>query len=209
MSSTYITLHQSPSYWTSECTTSRCQPPRSREQSYDVQDSEKQPIRTPADRTMAAAVTASRGTRALAILGRCVRAPFRALVRARDLYVSRMAACAGGGGGRGGLGPVGLVAMPRCQSHGFYRSAAGGGTDEDVRELIRAASRAGPPRAPAGVGPRSQSVAIGRIDEDRPCEFGLGEEEKAQALMGPRSKSCAVGPSSRTAARRAGVAVAA
>ncbi|CAD6206514.1 unnamed protein product [Miscanthus lutarioriparius] len=158
---------------------------------------------------MAAAATtpaASRGpTRALAILGRCARAPFRVLLRARDLYVSRLAACAGRR--RGGLGPVGLVAMPRCQSHGFYRSAAGGGTDEDVRELIRAATRAGPPR----VGPRSQSVAIGRIDEDSPCEFGLDHEERAQALMGPRSKSCAVGPSARTVARSrraAGIAAA-
>ena len=132
---------------------------------------------------------ASRGTRALAVLGRCVRAPFRALVRARDLYVSRMAACAGGGGRGAGLGPVGLVAAPRCQSHGFYRSGAG--ADDDVRELIRAASRAGrPPGVGVGVGPRSQSVAVARIDEDRACEFGLGDGERAQALE-PRSKSCA------------------
>ncbi|RLN42177.1 uncharacterized protein C2845_PM01G29490 [Panicum miliaceum] len=146
-------------------------------------------------------MAASRGTRALAVLGRCVRAPFRALVRARDLYVSRMAACAGGGGRGAGLGPVGLVAAPRCRSHGFYRSGAG--ADADVRELIRAASRAG------GVGPRSQSVAVGRIDEDRACEFGLGDEARAQAL-GPRSRSCAavgVPPSARTArGRRAGAA---
>ncbi|KAG2535513.1 uncharacterized protein LOC120687520 [Panicum virgatum] len=136
-----------------------------------------------------AAAAASRGTRALAVLGRCVRAPFRALVRARDLYVSRMAACAGGGGRGAGLGPVGLVAAPRCQSHGFYRS--GSGADDDVRELIRAASRAGrPPGVGVGVGPRSQSVAVARIDEDRACEFGLGDGERAQALE-PRSKSCA------------------
>ncbi|RLN18860.1 hypothetical protein C2845_PM02G04070 [Panicum miliaceum] len=154
---------------------------------------------------MAAAV--SRGTRALAVLGRCARAPLRALVRARDLYVSRMASCAGGGGRGAGLGPVGLVAAPRCQSHGFYRSGAG--ADDDVRELIRATSRAGRAPGVGGVGPRSQSVAVGRIDEDRACEFGLGDGERAQALgLGPRSKSCAavaVAPSARTA-RRAGAA---
>uniref|UniRef100_A0A0E0KIK8 Uncharacterized protein n=1 Tax=Oryza punctata TaxID=4537 RepID=A0A0E0KIK8_ORYPU len=147
----------------------------------------------------AAAAAGTRGMRALAILGRCVRAPFRVLVRARDLYVSRMAACAGGGGGGGRGAPVGLVAMPRCQSHGFYRSAAGGSTDDDIRELIRLASRAGPPRPP-GVGPRSQSVAIGRIDEDEPCEFGLDGEARALA-MAPKSKSCTVGPTARTAHR--------
>lgn len=130
--------------------------------------------------------TASRGMRAL---GRCVRAPFRVLVRARDLYVSRMAACAGGG-------PVGLVAVPRNRSHGFYRSAAGG--DEDVRELVRAASRAGKPTGVVGP-PRSHSVAFGRIDEDRPCEFGSAAAAGAVSL--PRSQSCAVGPG-RLAGRR-------
>uniref|UniRef100_A0A0D9VYK3 Uncharacterized protein n=1 Tax=Leersia perrieri TaxID=77586 RepID=A0A0D9VYK3_9ORYZ len=141
----------------------------------------------------AVATTGTRGMRALAILGRCVRAPFRVLVRARDIYVSRMAACAGGGG----RAPVGLVSAPRCQSHGFYRSA-GGSTDDDVRELIRAATRAGmPPR----VGPRSHSVAIGRIDEDEPCEF-FGLDAAARALAkAPKSKSCTVGPTARTANR--------
>ncbi|XP_040378600.1 uncharacterized protein LOC107303803 [Oryza brachyantha] len=145
----------------------------------------------------AAAGTGTRGMRALAMLGRCVRAPFRVLVRARDLYVSRMAACAGGGGR--GAAPVGLVAVPRCQSHGFYRSA-GSSTDDDIRELIRAASRAGPPRARAtGVGPRSRSAAVGRIDEDRPCEFG-GLDART-LVMAPKSKSCTVGPTARTAHR--------
>ncbi|KAM3294306.1 hypothetical protein ACQJBY_037292 [Aegilops geniculata] len=145
---------------------------------------------------------ASRGVRALAMLGRCVRAPFRALVRARDLYVSRMAACAAG------RGPVGMAAVSRSRSHGFHfhHSAGGDGDDADVRELVRAASRAGPPR-PAGVGPRSQSVAIGRIDEDRPCEFGLDDGAAARAL-GPRSRSCAVGSTARTARRLGAVAAA-
>lgn len=103
-------------------------------------------------------------------------------------------------GRRRGGAPVGLVAVPRCQSHGFYRSAAGGSTDDDIRELIRLASRAGGPPRPPGVGPRSQSVAIGRIDEDEPCEFGLDAEARALA-MAPKSKSCTVGPTARTAHR--------
>ncbi|KAL6843500.1 hypothetical protein ACP4OV_026562 [Aristida adscensionis] len=167
---------------------------------------EKPLVRAGSSRTSmsssSATAAARRGMRALAVLGRCARAPLRALVRARDLYVSRMAACAGGGGGGG---PVRLVAMPRCQSHGFYRSGAGGAAaEDDVRELIRAAARGGAPRPP-GVAPRSQSVAVGRIDEDRPCEFG-------PEALGPRSMSCAVASSSSSslsvAARRVGVAAA-
>ena len=133
---------------------------------------------------------ASRGARALAVLGRCVRAPFRVLLRARDLYVTQMASCAGA------RGPVGMVSVPRSRSHAFYRS---GGDDGDVRELIRAASRARQP----GVGPRSQSVAIGRIDEDQPCEFRTDGGATAQA-MGRRSRSCAVGSMGMSTALRPG-----
>ncbi|KAL6637776.1 hypothetical protein ACP70R_025348 [Stipagrostis hirtigluma subsp. patula] len=133
--------------------------------------------------TATATATASRGMRALAVLRRCARAPFRALVRARDLYVSRMAACAGGGGGgRRGHWSVGLFAVPRRRSHGFYRLAEAAGED-DMRELVRAASRA----ESAGVGRRSYSVAIGRIDEDRPCEFGPEDGVGVHALVGPRT----------------------
>ncbi|GJN23439.1 hypothetical protein PR202_gb11088 [Eleusine coracana subsp. coracana] len=148
---------------------------------------------------MSVATTASRGM--MRALGRCVRVSLRALVRARDLYVTRMAACAGAGG-------RGLVAVPRSQSHGFYYRSAADGDDADVRELIRAAtsSRAhggGGHRPPhAGVGARSRSVAFGRIDEDRPCEFGVEDD----AALGPRSRSCAVGPTARTAASRVAVA---
>ncbi|KAE8815511.1 hypothetical protein D1007_06975 [Hordeum vulgare] len=123
------------------------------------------------------------------MLGRCMRAPFHA----RDLYVSRMAACVAG------RGPVGMAAVSRSRSHRFYRSA-GGDADADVCVLFRAAWRTRPPR-PAGVGPRRQSVAIGRIDEDRPCEFGLDDDAAAQAL-GPRSRRCAVIGSTVRAARR-------
>jgi hypothetical protein len=131
---------------------------------------------------------ASKGGRALAVLGRCARAPFRALLRARDLYVRQMTTFAGG------RGPVGMVSVPRSRSNAFYRSAD---DDADVRELIRAASRARPP----GAAPRSQSVAIGRIDEDTSCEFGTDGGAMVHAL-GLRSRSCAVGSTAKTTHRR-------
>ncbi|XP_008790307.1 uncharacterized protein LOC103707553 [Phoenix dactylifera] len=115
-----------------------------------------------------------------------LKAPMRALCRARDFYVHSMTGCVGRveRGAIRGM-PAGMVsAMPRSQSQGFYRQQ-GGSTEDDIRELIRLADKARQPGSKDGVVPRSQSVATLRIDEDRPCEFeGLD--------MVPRSKSCAV-----------------
>ncbi|XP_010936159.1 uncharacterized protein [Elaeis guineensis] len=116
----------------------------------------------------------------------CLKAPMRALCRARDFYVKSLTGCAG----RVERGPIrgmpaGMVsAMPRSQSHGFYRQQ-GGGTEDDIRELIRLTDRARQAQSKDGVVPRSPSVATLRIDEDRPCEFESLD-------MVPRSKSCAV-----------------
>ncbi|OEL28589.1 hypothetical protein BAE44_0010393 [Dichanthelium oligosanthes] len=106
------------------------------------------------------------------------RGPRRALCAARDLYVRSLTGCAG--------------------------HLPGDAADEDLRELIRAASQrraaeAAAQRHPAAV-PRSQSVAMARIDEDQPCEFG-----GAAAVVFPRSQSCAAG-AGRSAARRGRVA---
>ena len=119
-------------------------------------------------------------------LAHYMKAPFRALVRARDMYVSSMSGCAG----RVERGRVisSAAAVPRSRSHGFYQSSG----DNDIAELIRAASQGARPRDPAAV-PRSQSVAvgfgIGRIDEDEACEFG---EQDDAVVAYPRSRSCAV-----------------
>ena len=60
--------------------------------------------------------------------------------------------------------------------------------DGDLRELMRAASerRAAPERPPAV--PRSRSVAMAKIDEDGPCDFGLA----GAGVPFARSRSCAV-----------------
>ncbi|XP_040382285.1 uncharacterized protein LOC121055016 [Oryza brachyantha] len=140
------------------------------------------------------------------------RAPRRALGRARDLYVRSITGCAGHlppdaafGYGYPAFAAPATPAMSRSSSlASSSASSRFAGGEEDMRELIRAASqRLAAERAaaaePATV-PRSQSVAMARIDEDRPCEFG-----GAGLVVFPRSQSCAVG-AGRVGRRRGRVA---
>ncbi|CAL5077027.1 unnamed protein product [Urochloa decumbens] len=139
------------------------------------------------------------------------RAPRRALCAARDLYVRSLTGCAGHLGGDAAFGYPSFAAAPpgssfRAESFASSRrssySGGAGDADEDLRELIRAASQrrvaeaaaaaAAGERHPAAV-PRSHSVAMARIDEDAPCEFG----GSAAAAVFPRSRSYAVGAGRR------------
>ncbi|XP_072971849.1 uncharacterized protein [Typha angustifolia] len=133
------------------------------------------------------------------ILTKYVKAPIKALGRARDIYVNGMMGLADRAqhGPSKGLAGGMVSGMPRRSgSRGFYRSGSNSSSssEDDVRELIRASSRGsiGPRKAQpnkyAGVGPRSHSVAICRIDEDEPCEF----DDDVKMALGPRSRSCAV-----------------
>ena len=76
------------------------------------------------------------------------------------------------------------TASPSSSSRSF-------GGDGDLRELIRAASerRAAPEREQPPAVARSRSVAMAKIDEDRPCDFDLATG--AGVAFG-RSRSCAV-----------------
>jgi hypothetical protein len=122
------------------------------------------------------------------------RAPRRALGAARDLYVRSLTGCAGQLQCDAAFGYPSLGGMPE---YSFSASSSRRSDDDDLRELIRAASQRRAAQAP--VVPRSQSVAMARIDEDRPCEFGSAAAAGAVSL--PRSQSCAVGPG-RLAGRR-------
>ncbi|KAL5198672.1 hypothetical protein ABZP36_002184 [Zizania latifolia] len=136
------------------------------------------------------------------------RAPRRALGRARDFYVRSLTGCAGHLPADAAFGygypSFAAAAAPMSRNDSFASSRrSGGGCDDDMRELIRAASQrlvaeAAAAAEPATV-PRSQSVAMARIDEDRPCEFG------GVGLVFPRSQSCAVG-AGRVGGRRGRVA---
>ncbi|XP_062181093.1 uncharacterized protein LOC133885397 [Phragmites australis] len=139
-------------------------------------------------------------------LGRWLGAPVRALSRACDSYVRRMSACAGrmpthAGtyGGRGGFAPGSLQAA--TFSSRSRRGGPGGG-DEDVNELVRAMSqRQASARGGEGVAVvvpvRSRSLAVGRIDEDAPCEFGADDDVRvggpARRPAVRRNRSVAVG----------------
>ncbi|CAN6303390.1 unnamed protein product [Urochloa humidicola] len=135
------------------------------------------------------------------------QAPARALGRARDMYVRGLTGCARYCPSDAAFGypvfvPAASSALSRSRSAGHWGAASA--ADEDLRELVRAASqrrveqRAAEMREVA----RSQSMAaalsMARIDEDAPCcEFGDGPA----AVMGARSQSCAGGDAWRRARR--------
>ena len=140
-------------------------------------------------------------------LRRYLKAPIRILIKARDFYVKSMTEYSDGVGYATVMGcPTGQVnSLPRSCSVGSTKSGNG---DDDLRELIRAAStrslgnkvqlellkkqqaRQSPNSTGAKNMPRSHSVGIGRIDEDKPCDFE--EDIKVKTDVFPRSRSYAV-----------------
>lgn len=142
---------------------------------------------------------------------RIISAPIRVLCRARDLYVRTMSDYADRlGSGSMGCSIGQYPPLPRSFSAASSRSSD---YDDDLRELIRAASsrsyggridiEAILGRRDSGavsklnlgsrVLPKSASVGMGRIDEDEPCEFGRDVAGAARLeRLFPRSRSCAV-----------------
>lgn len=138
---------------------------------------------------------------------RFITVPFKALVKARDLYVRSLTSCAlrvsyGHGS------EAQYSGLPRSFSSAM---SATSNDNEDLRELIRAASTTslGPRkememllkqklRVQMGSKalPKSCSVVMGRIDEEKPCEFEEKDASAAAAVVNknkyPRSRSYAV-----------------
>jgi hypothetical protein len=124
-------------------------------------------------------------------LSRVLLAPIRALGCLRDFYVRSMTGCAGHMHYGSGFGYQ-AYNLPRSFSTTSDRVSA---SDDDLRELIQAASqkhaRAG---GLNGMPPRSRSVAVGRIDEDAPFDFGTANGMGVGSnLLFPRSQSYATG----------------
>ncbi|XP_012488252.1 uncharacterized protein LOC105801544 isoform X1 [Gossypium raimondii] len=136
-------------------------------------------------------------------LSRYLKAPIRFLIKAGEFYVKSLTQYSErvGYGTVMGCSTGQLNTFPRSYSVSTTRSGNG---DDDLRELIRAAStrsldnnnrvqldlvRRQQARQSLKM-PRSHSVGIGRIDEDRPCDFD--EDIKVNIDYVPRRKSHAV-----------------
>ncbi|XP_039157540.1 uncharacterized protein LOC104418428 [Eucalyptus grandis] len=140
-------------------------------------------------------------------LSKLLKAPIRILTKARDFYVRSLTDCSGHIGYGSVMGcPTGQInTLPRSFSVSLTESGSAN-ADEDYRELVRLASlrslssRVGsdltrtehvagqsPMAATNNKMPRSFSTGIGRIDEDKPCEFG--EDAMVKADVYTRSRS--------------------
>ncbi|CAK9184134.1 unnamed protein product [Ilex paraguariensis] len=139
------------------------------------------------------------------ITRRFLKGPIRVLIRAKDFYIQSLWGCAGHVSYGTVVGPMPYVNTTLPRSFSVHSTAS---NDEDFRELMRIASTRNlgnkiemelrqrqSPMAGANVVPRSQSVAVGRIDEDKPCEFG--EEINVKTNVYPRSRSYAVSKRTR------------
>ncbi|THU48104.1 hypothetical protein C4D60_Mb09t22700 [Musa balbisiana] len=130
-------------------------------------------------------------------LGRCMKAPLRMLCRARDMYVRGLNVFADH------MQHGAAVAYPAMASTNYsFPTARASAGDDDLRELIRAASlaraRTLPRRAAAPAVRKSQSLAIGRIDEDKPClSFDDDVEVGSSLAFARRSRSCVAGAKRR------------
>ncbi|TVU44823.1 hypothetical protein EJB05_04283, partial [Eragrostis curvula] len=125
------------------------------------------------------------------------RAPARALGRARDMYVRGLTGCARYVPADAAFGYPVIVPASLSRTHSAAGIGGGGwdgGSEEDLRQLVRAASerRVEQRRAEMQAVARSQSMAAGlamaRIDEDAPCEFGDGGGDGGALIA--RSQSC-------------------
>ncbi|XP_074577670.1 uncharacterized protein LOC141834121 [Curcuma longa] len=138
------------------------------------------------------------GAAASRLISRCVKAPVRVLSRACDLYVRGITSCGTKMSYGGAVGFGQQAMLPRSFSVQSGRSSVSG--DEDFRDLVMAAKGTPPPPQPAVV-PRSRTVAIGRIDEDKPCVFE-DDLRRGSDYLFPRSRSYAVAASAAAAKGR-------
>ncbi|KAH7566714.1 hypothetical protein ACOSQ2_023669 [Xanthoceras sorbifolium] len=138
-------------------------------------------------------------------LSKYFKSTVRILVKARDFYIRSMTECSDKVTYGTAMGcPTGQpLSLPRSYSVSSSKSS---GNDDDFRELVRAASTRGlagkidqdllrkqqvrqtPTTLANNNIPRSYSVGIGRIDEDKACD-DFDDDVKLKTNLYPRSRS--------------------
>ncbi|XP_027770785.1 uncharacterized protein LOC107010611 [Solanum pennellii] len=117
---------------------------------------------------------------------KCMKAPIRILIKARDCYVRSLTNCSGRMGYGGAIGSCPAFTQISSSSRSFSVNSSASSDGDDFRELIRISSRKkhvelenvrriSLDRKGMNVVPRTRYVAIGRIDEEEPCDFGQYE----------------------------------
>lgn len=115
--------------------------------------------------------------------------------KVRDFYVRGMIAWSGHmtyADAAIGCPTGNLSTIPRSFS---AQNSATRSRDHEFKDLIRASATSlkSPRNGAAAIKlPRSRSIAIGRIDEDRPCEFEIDDIVKVKPLFYRRCRSYAI-----------------
>ncbi|KAJ4812451.1 hypothetical protein LUZ62_025017 [Rhynchospora pubera] len=124
----------------------------------------------------------------------CICAPVRLLSRLRDVYVNNMNKFATQMSYDATFGCPSYGSS--CRSYGLRSSKSCSSLDDELADLIRAAAEKNRRAGSGGTkNARSRSVAITRIDEDKPCDFKDCDINLGLGLNFARSQSSAhVGP---------------
>ena len=115
-------------------------------------------------------------------VSKCMKASIRFLIKARDLYVKSMTQLSGHFAYAAALGCPSAAAQFTVLPPSFSCRSTTSKARDDFKEPRRAAPAGShgnkidlglrkSPEASLMTVPRKQSVGIGRIDEDEPCEF--------------------------------------
>lgn len=123
-------------------------------------------------------------------LKHCICAPLRLMSRLIDMYVNNMNRVASQMTYEGAFGCPSYVSSNR--SYSLRSSKSCSSLDDELADLIRAAAeKHRRTRSDMARNVRSRSVAITRIDEDKPCDFKDCDLNLGTGLNFTRSRSCA------------------
>ncbi|XP_057491951.1 uncharacterized protein LOC130777570 [Actinidia eriantha] len=116
---------------------------------------------------------------------RCIKEPGKFLVKARDMYVEAMLGCSSVRG-------CTVMGCPTPQFSTLRVNSLKSRNDQGLRAAKEIIGRQQSQTLGVTVVPWSQSMGMGRIDEERSCEFGDDDVKLKTDHVYSRTRSCAV-----------------